>query len=142
MPYKDKEKQKQYKKEYNKIYREKHKEQKKEYSKDYYEKNKEKLKQRNKIYKQEYYQTPQGKKSNIIGKWKNRGLKETKEKMEELYEIYTTIKYCEACDIELTRSSKNCSTDICLDHCHTTGRFRLMLCRSCNHYDKWKEYFC
>ena len=62
--------------------------------------------------------------------------------MEELYEIYTTIKLCEACDIELTRTGKKCSTDICLDHCHTTGRFRLMLCRTCNNYDKWKEYFC
>ena len=119
---------------YDRNYREKNKEKIKQKDKDYRERNKEKIK--------EYRQTPQGKKSHIISNWKSSGLKETKEKIEELYEIYTTIKFCEACDIELTRSGKHSATDICLDHCHTTGRFRLMLCRSCNCNDGWKQYFC
>ena len=162
------EERKQYMKEYNKIYREKNKEERKQYyeknkekinerRREYYEKNKEKVngynnqyrennkekvKHRTKKYQKEYRQTPQGKKVRIISDWKQRGLKETKEKVEELYEIYTTIKLCGACDIELTRSGKHSATDICLDHCHTTGRFRLMLCRSCNCNDNWKKYFC
>jgi hypothetical protein len=126
------------KREYMKEYRKKHKEQKKEYMKAYCDKHKEQKKE----YDKKYYQTPQGKKTTTLSDWRQSGLLETKEKLEELYEIYTTIKLCEACDIELTRSGKNCSTDICLDHCHTTGRFRLMLCRSCNTQDRWKQYFC
>jgi hypothetical protein len=110
------------------------KKKKKQKDKDYREKNIEGIK--------EYRQSPQGKKSRIISNWKYRGLKETKEKIEELYEIYTTIKFCQACDIELTRTGNHSATDICLDHCHQTGRFRLMLCRSCNTQDRWKEYFC
>ena len=125
-------------KQYQKEYSEKNKEIIKQHKKQYYEENKEKIKEQ----KKEYRKTPQGKKVRIITTWKQRGLKETKEKIQELYEIYTTIKYCEACDIELTRTGKNTATDVCLDHCHTTGRFRLMLCRTCNTQDRWKEYFC
>ena len=136
------EERKQKKKEYMKDYREKNKqkiqEQRKEYDKGYRENNKEKIKEKDK----KYQQTPQGKKSNTISVWKYKGLKETDEKIEELYEIYTTIKFCEACDIELTRTGKNSATDINLDHCHQTGKFRLMLCGTCNRHDGWKKYFC
>ena len=125
----------------------------KQYLKDWYQKNKEKVKERTKNYRKEnkeklkeydkeYRQTPQGKKSHTIKNWKFMGLKESKERIDELYEIYTTIKLCEACDIELTRTGKSCITDINLDHCHKTGRFRLMLCGGCNRNDKWKQYFC
>ena len=154
------EKNKEKKKEYMKAYREKNKdktkdyyertkEKQKQYQKDYYERTKDKKKDYYKKNKEiikeqtkEYRQTPEGKKVYIISCWKVRGLKETKEKINELYEIYTAIKFCEACDVELTRTGKCCSTDICLDHCHTTGKFRLMLCRTCNNQDNWKKYFC
>ena len=129
-------------KEEHKEYRERNKEKVKESTKQYRERNKEKIKQKNKKHNKEYRKTPPGKKTRTISKWKGYGLKETREKMEELYEIYTTIKLCEACDIELTRNGNWSATDVCLDHCHTTGRFRLMLCRSCNCNDNWKKYFC
>ena len=133
-----KEERKQYMKDYREKNKEKIKQKKREYMKAYCDKHKEQKKE----YDKEYNQTPQGKKSRIISEWKRMGLKETKEKIDELYEIYTTIKFCEACDIELTRSGKHSSTDICFDHCHTTGRFRLMLCGKCNTMDRWKKYFC
>ena len=148
----NKEKIKQQNKEYNKIYREKNKEKINEYNKQYYENNEERkqyMKEYRKYYYEnnkekiyEYRQTPQGKKVNTISDWKRNGLLETKEKIEELYKIYTTIKFCEACDIELTRTGKSSATDINLDHCHTTGRFRLMLCGNCNRQDNWKKHFC
>ena len=151
MPMTEEEKQK--KREYGKDYYERNKERIKKQSKDYREKNKDKIKKQTKDYYQEnkekkkeydkeYKKTPQGKKVNIISNWKYIGLKETDEKIEELYEIYTTIKFCEACDIELTRTGKNSATDINLDHCHQTGKFRLMLCGTCNRHDGWKKYFC
>ena len=136
------EERKQKKKQRGKEYYEKNKEKLSKQHKEYWVKNKEKLKERNNEYMKAYSQTPQGKKVYRIVNWKRSGLLESKEKIEELYEIYTTIKLCEACDIELTRTGKYSSTDICLDHCHTTGRFRLMLCRKCNSMDNWKQYFC
>ena len=91
---------------------EERKQKKKEYMKDYREKNKQKIQEQKKEYMKAYY------------------------------EIYTTIKLCEACDVELTRTGKLSATDINLDHCHETGRFRMMLCGTCNRHDGWKKYFC
>tara|TARA_R110002153_G_scaffold263015_1_gene424167 strand:- start:332 stop:760 length:429 start_codon:yes stop_codon:yes gene_type:complete len=142
MPYKDKAKEKQYMTEWRERNKDKIKQQNKVYNKEYRKKNSEKQKEQKNEYMKGYRQRPQGKKCLIIGRWKHSGLLETKEKMEELYKIYTTIKLCEACDIELTRSGKNSSTDINLDHCHETGIFRFMLCGTCNRQDNWKKHFC
>mgnify|MGYP003659513492 CR=1 FL=1 len=132
------EKNKQTLKQYQKDYREKYTEQMKQYKQEYYQINQEYYKE----YKKEYRKTLHGKKVLKIADWKRKGLKETDEKIEEIYELYTTIKYCEACDVKLTRTGKCSATDVNLDHCHTTGRFRFMLCHSCNTMDRWKQYFC
>jgi len=70
MPYKDKEKARENKKEY-------------------YEKNKEKIK--------EYYQTPAGKKSTIINSWKFKGIICD---YEAIYDIYINTTKCDYCNKE------------------------------------------
>jgi len=95
-----------------------------EYNRQYRLNNKEKIAQQ----KKEYEQTPQGKKTNMISSWKRRGLLwETKEEIDEIYERYLNSKRCELCDVEYTETIiKN------MDHSHTTGKFRNVLCHRCN----------
>ena len=131
-----------YKKERGKKYREEHKEQLKQYR----DANKEKIKERSKQYSKEnpekikeYRQSPAGKKSHTISCWKNRGLDETEEEMERLYELYLTQKLCSSCECVLTRNGDRSSTEACLDHNHTTNRFRQICCRACNSFDRWKN---
>jgi len=147
MPYKDPEKQREYKKEYyqkkNKEYmkeyyeknKEKILEQQKEYMKEYREKNKEKIKEqrkeyreKNKEYYKEYNQTETGKKSCRITNWKKRGIKS--DDYNSLYDYYINCKNCELCNVELVEGLDNNSK--CLDHDHESGLFRNVLCRSCN----------
>ena len=63
-----------------------------------------------------------------IGNWKKKGLYETREMMEYIYYYMTILCHnCEKCKKEF-KSPK----DRCMDHCHSTGRFRNILCTSCN----------
>ena len=122
-----------YSKESQKKYYEKNKEKRLEYQKQYREKNKEKEKE----YIKEYKQTEAGKKSNRISKWKHTGLiNENYDKLYEYYnfhnEYYLNCKNCENCNIELTVDKRNTPTTKCMDHSHTTGQFRNILCFSCN----------
>ncbi len=94
----------------------------KEYNKQYREKNKEKQK--------EYYQTEQGKKSRRISDWKRHGL--IHDNYNELYEYYLNCKNCEKCNIELTYDKRNTPTTKCMDHFHLDGKFRNILCFTCN----------
>lgn len=139
MPYKDKEKHKEYLKtyyeankdkikEYKKNYREKNKEKLKEIYKEYREANKEKLKEQRK----EYRQTPIGKKSHTINSWKRIGV--IHNNFDLLYETYINKNNCDVCNNQF-KSSR----DRHLDHCHETGLFRQILCCSCNVNDYWKK---
>lgn len=65
--------------------------------------------------------------SKTICQWKLKGLLETRERMEEIYWIRESSTECEKCGKEF--KSPN---DRCMDHCHDTGRFRNILCNSCN----------
>ena len=122
----------------NKKYRETRKEQHKEYNKQYRETNKDKLAEKYK----EYNKTPNGKKRHTLCKWKNYGLQETKEELDRIYNLWLSQELCNACDVLLTRNGSRCSTQACMDHCHTTHRFRHIICISCNSMDNWKKYFC
>ena len=109
----------------------------------YYDKNKEKIKEKkkefykkNKEYTEQYYQdnkekikiwknTPQGKKSSYIATWKKIGVKH--DDFSSLYEYYINCKNCEECGKEDIKGRNKH-----LDHDHTTGLFRNVLCNSCN----------
>ena len=106
--------------------------------KEYREKNKEKLALKGK----EYSQTPNGKKVNKLKQWKHSGLIASKEEKDRIYNLYLTQRLCNACDCVLTRNSDHSKTDTNMDHCHETGRFRHVICHSCNAHDNWKKHFC
>jgi hypothetical protein len=147
MPYKDKDKQKNHKREYYeknkdkileerkeyrinnkekiKEYCEANKEEKKEYDKEYRLNNKDKIKEERK----EYRQTEAGKKSSRISTWKKIGVES--EDYDALYEYYLNCKYCENCEVELVEGSIGANKK-CLDHDHKTGLFRNVLCNTCN----------
>jgi len=117
MPYKDKQKQKEYHKNYN----EKNIEKKKEQKKEWYEVNKEQIK--------EYFKTPQGKKIRRINDWKQSGL--ISEDYDKIYEIYVNTWECDNCGIELVEGNYGANRR-CMDHNHRTGEFRNILCGTCN----------
>tara|TARA_R110000851_G_scaffold193489_1_gene344257 strand:+ start:53 stop:541 length:489 start_codon:yes stop_codon:yes gene_type:complete len=106
--------------------------------KKYREENREKKK----AFHRQYRQTSVGKKKRTILKWVGElCLQETPEEMERIYELRETQELCSSCDVKLTRTGKRISTDACMDHCHTTNRFRQICCRSCNSQDNWTKYW-
>ena len=125
MPFKDKEKRKEYMKVYYENNREKILENRKEYNKEYYENNKEKIKETVK----EWSQTESGKKSQRIANWKQFGVKH--DDFNSLYEYYINCKFCEHCNVELVEGSFGNNKKV-LDHDHETGLFRNILCHICN----------
>ena len=68
-----------------------------------------------------------------IRNWKKRGLLcREGETYKDIYNHVMSVNNCELCNVEFTDEIKN---QRCLDHDHTTGFFRKVLCRSCNaHY--------
>jgi flagellar biosynthesis GTPase FlhF len=124
-----------------KKYQEEHKEEKKIYDRKYKQDNKERDREKYSEYRRQYEQTPVGKKIRMLSKWKNRGLDETDEELDIIYELYIQQEFCYSCDVKLTRDGV-CPTQACLDHDHTTNKFRQICCRSCNTMDGWMKYWC
>jgi len=116
-------------KENNKKWRENNKEHIKEWGKQYRENNKEKEKERQK----KYYQSPVGNKKTTFKRWKQYGLIEHGYTYDEVYEYYLETTHCEVCNKDLSTTQK------CMDHCHTDGCFRWVLCKSCNTNDYWMK---
>jgi len=103
----------------------------KEYQRQYYLKNKAKFlcdKEKRKEYKKKYDITSNGKKSNSKRDWKKRGL--DMDTFYYVYPIYLNATHCERCGVKFNAKSKQ--TIKCMDHCHSTGMFRNVICGRCN----------
>ena len=102
------------------------KEKRKEYMKKYNEKKKQE--------KSEYYkihnQKPEVKKARKINEWKRRGL--ISENYDEIYDKWFNATNCEICNVNFEMSSLTTRKTKCMDHCHTTGQFRNIICHPCN----------
>ena len=101
------------------------KEAKLEYQKNYYKNNKEARQH----YQKMYIATPEGLKKQMIAVWKHRGV--VCDDFDGLYDIYTSTNECEVCKTNLTKGSGLIGKK-CLDHDHSTGEFRAVLCGVCN----------
>jgi hypothetical protein len=101
-------------------------EKKNEYNRIYYQKNKEKEKQRAQKYKKENdFATRKY-------KWESRGIKlRSGEDWESIYIYYTICDHCEQCGVTFgTAANRNNSKN--LDHDHSTGFVRAVVCWDCN----------
>ena len=72
-------------------------------------------------------------KSQTIYKWKMRGL--IYDDYDALYETYIKTMQCQHCQTEFTKN--NCR---CMDHNHTTGLFRKIVCHRCNANDSYIRF--
>lgn len=93
------------------------------YKKQYRLENREKLVLYNKKYNLENHRQI------TIQKWKYQGL--ICGDFDELYDYFKSVNNCERCDVLLT-SGENCNTRKVMDHDHSTGEFRNVLCNLCN----------
>ena len=73
----------------------------------------------------DYRATPQGKRTQKIGSWKNQ--KMICDDWNALYDRFIERTTCECCHNEFKTAK-----DKHLDHCHKTGNVRNILCRRCN----------
>lgn len=81
-----------------------------------------------------YMLVPKERKRQLIRVWKVRGVKCND--YDSLYEEYQNQSYCQVCGCDFKKK-----WDKCLDHEHSTGEVRFILCRLCNIHDNWMKYF-
>ena len=72
-------------------------------------------------------------KSHTIKDWKSRGL--IYDDYNELYEVYIKTMNCQHCNKEFKNTK-----DRCMDHDHSNGLFRKIVCRACNTSDSYIKY--
>ena len=115
------------KREYRKQYREKNKEKIKAYVQKWREENPEYMKEYNKKWHKENHM------KRTISQWKSNGLiVDDNDEYESIYYLVQSAEYCELCNCKLTENQPQTSTSRCMDHDHFTGKFRNLVCRSCN----------
>ncbi len=76
-----------------------------------------------------YYEKGTARIHRIKSDWKRAGLKDDPN---DVMEIYQDTNKCLICDIPLVEGSNIVNNKKVMDHCHTTGAFRGILCWSCN----------
>ena len=115
----------------DKKYRKDNKEKIAEKNKKYNQENKEKLDEYNKKYREENKTAiaEKDKKCYRISNWKRSGV--INDDFDALYDYYLIVDNCEECNIELVEVGAGTNKK-CLDHNHTTGLFRDILCNGCN----------
>ena len=79
--------------------------------------------------KAEYAKTDNGKKLISINRWKQYGVKHNN--FDDLYKIWKEATNCADCDVVFVEGNKG-NNRKCLDHDHTTGLFRDIICHKCN----------
>jgi len=85
-------------------------------------------------YTQKYYQSAAGNKKVKFTRWKATGLiLREGETEDEIYERYINTNKCDICS-KLFMTTR----ERCMDHDHTTGFFRQVLCQNCNIRDRWE----
>ena len=72
-------------------------------------------------------------KAQMIYNWKKHGL--IYDDYNALYETYIKTVECEHCKTEFTKNNWRC-----MDHNHTTGLFRKIVCHKCNVMDSYIKY--
>ena len=107
---------------YKKEYYQKNKEKYKHTNKEYYHKNKEKLNKQSKEWNKNNKE--KSKKSMKISQWKHKGL--ICENYDQVYQLWLDSTHCDKCGCDYNGTIK------CMDHCHTTGAFRAIVCSKCN----------
>ena len=107
-----------------KMNRELKKEEKKEYDKIYRQENKHKINQQRK----EYMKTENGLKHGRIKNWKRLGI--ISNDWNDTYDKFINCTNCELCNYDLVYGNSKFGKT--LDHDHSTGEIRNILCRSCN----------
>ena len=89
---------------------------------------------KHKAIQKRYSQSEKGKKCKRISKWKSRGIICD---YDAIYEIYLNTNNCDSCNKEIQTGFNKA-----LDHCHSCGTVRGIICPMCNRYDKLKCYVC
>jgi hypothetical protein len=108
---------------YYKEYYQKNKEKLKQQFKDNYKKNKQRYKENSKKWKQNNKE--KAKKSDTISDWKQKGL--ICDNYDQVYQLWLDSTHCDKCGCQYT--NKNHKD---MEHCHTTGAFRGIVCHKCN----------
>ena len=115
-------------KEYMREYRLKNKEKLEEYHKEYRAKNKDKMTQYNNSEKRKervkkWLHTPEGIRSHTKARWKTWDVIGD---LDAIYDIYLATTECMRCSDPIKGLTKH------MDHDHDTGKYRAVLCSSCN----------